>query len=275
MRHGLFVLLTLPTLIAAAPAYAQSRPSSSPLSEADVVARMMSFDRNSDGRIQKPELAERMHVLLARGDTNKDAALDGKELRTLAGAKPRLADQRVIILSGSYLFADEIEFSSRLRIEGALDDLRLGAATRERAGAVAASYAEALEEKTAAELIGALDEVLETSQLLDVVLALGDRRDRAVETINGALVVAVKAGSVTTERGKDLLRRIAGYGLSVQQQMAAEAAIERYDARIRLGEPERGELLAQLQDLLGEEERENLGAALARRPVVPADGMVR
>lgn len=274
MRHGHFVLLALFPLVAASPAYAQSRPSAAPLNDADVVARIMSFDRNSDGRIEKLELAERMHVLVARGDKDGDAVLDSRELRALATTKQPPVDQRVIIISGPYVFAEDAGLSSRLRIEGALEDLRLETGTRERATAIAASYAEALEDKTAADLILELDPVLTTDQFLDVVLALDDRRFKARETMNGALVVAVKREVVTTERGRDLLRRIGGYGLSVQQQMAAEAAVERYDSRIRLGAPERAGLLEQLKDVLGDEERENLGAALARRPVVASGSIL-
>jgi hypothetical protein len=274
MRHGHFVLLALFPLIAAPSAYAQSRSSTAPLNDADVVARIMSFDRNNDGRIEKHELVERMHVLVARGDVNGDAALDGRELRTLAKAQQPPVDHRVIIISGPYVFAEEVGQTSRLRIEGALDDLRLEAGTRTRAGAVAASYAEALDEKTVADLIAELDPLLTTDQFLDMVLALNGRGSRILETINGELVVAVKRSVVTTGRGRDLLRRIAAYGLTAQQLMAAEAAVERYDGRIRLGQAERTELLDQLKDLLSDEERENLGAALARRPLVSAGSPV-
>ena len=93
-----------------------------------------------------------------------------------------------------------------------------------------------------ADLMVELDPVLTAGQLVDVAQALDNRRGKAIETINGRLVVAVKQAVVTTERGRDLLRRIAAYGLSVEQQMAAEAAVERYDGRIRLGEAERAGL---------------------------------
>ena len=179
----------------------------------------------------------------------------------------------MVIPTGSYGFADDFGFSSRLRIDGALDDLRLEAGTRERAGTIAASYAKALDEKTVDDLVAELDPLLTNGQFLDVLLALDNRTNKAKETINGALIVAVKSEVVTTERGKEMLRRIGGYGLSVQQQMAAEAAVERFDRRVRLGEAERTELLAQLKDVLSDEERENLGAALARRPVVASGGV--
>ena len=273
MRHRHFVLLALFLLIAVPSAYAQSRSTGAATNDVDVVARLMSFDRNNDGRIEKLELAERMHGLMARGDVDGDAALDSRELKTLAGAQRPPVERRVILIGGAYAFAEDLGLSSRLRIEGAVDDLRLEATTRERARAIAASFAKALDEKTVADLIAELDPLLTNGQFLDVVLAVDGRGRQAAETINGELVVAVKRDVVKTPRGKELLRRIGGFGLSVQDQIAAEAAVERYDGRVRLGEAERTELLDQLKDLLSDEERENLGAALARRPVVSAGGV--
>ena len=240
MRHRHFVLLALFLLIAIpSSAYAQSRSTGAATNDVDVVARLMSFDRNNDGRIEKLELAERMHGLMARGDVDGDAALDSRELKTLAGAQQPPVERRVIVIGGVYGFADENELSSRRRIEGALDDLRLATATRERAKAIAASYAKALDEETVADLIAELDPLLTNGQFLDVVLAVDGRGRQAAQTINGELVVAVKRDVVKTPRGKELLRRIGGFGLSVQDQIAAEAAVERYDGRVRLGEAER------------------------------------
>src|SRR5262245_42524369 len=97
-----------------------------------LVARMMSFDRNNDGRITSDELNDRMKPLLGKGDVNGDRALDTSEIRSLTtGSAPRQV--RGFPAGGGYGFGDESSFSSRLHIEGALDDLRLSAATRERA----------------------------------------------------------------------------------------------------------------------------------------------
>jgi EF hand domain-containing protein len=66
----------------------------------DIVERIMSFDKNKDGKITKDELPERMQDLIARGDTNKDGALDQEEVKKLAAdlardpTFPGFADRR-------------------------------------------------------------------------------------------------------------------------------------------------------------------------------------
>jgi hypothetical protein len=59
---------------------------SAPIAVDDVVARMMTFDKNKDGKITKDELPERMHGLFAHGDTNKDGALDRDEITKLVSS---------------------------------------------------------------------------------------------------------------------------------------------------------------------------------------------
>jgi hypothetical protein len=50
----------------------------------DIVERIMSFDKNKDGKITKDELPERMQFLIEKGDTNKDGVLDKEEIKALA-----------------------------------------------------------------------------------------------------------------------------------------------------------------------------------------------
>jgi hypothetical protein len=54
-----------------------------------IVERIMSFDKNKDGKVTKDELPERMHDLITKGDTNKDGALDRDEIKKLAAELPR------------------------------------------------------------------------------------------------------------------------------------------------------------------------------------------
>jgi hypothetical protein len=50
----------------------------------DVVERILSFDKNGDGKVTRDELPERMQYLIEKGDTNKDGALDREEIKALA-----------------------------------------------------------------------------------------------------------------------------------------------------------------------------------------------
>jgi hypothetical protein len=50
----------------------------------DVVERIMSFDKDKDGKVTKDELPERLQYLIEKGDTNKDGALDRDEITRLA-----------------------------------------------------------------------------------------------------------------------------------------------------------------------------------------------
>jgi collagen type III alpha len=55
---------------------------------ADFIERIKGFDQNNDGKITKDEMPERMQAMIDRLDTNKDGAIDTKELAAL---KDRLA----------------------------------------------------------------------------------------------------------------------------------------------------------------------------------------
>lgn len=53
-----------------------------------VVDRLLSFDADSDHRIARDELPERMQGLVTRGDENQDGFLDSDEIRALIDAPP-------------------------------------------------------------------------------------------------------------------------------------------------------------------------------------------
>ncbi len=59
------------------------------LSVDQIVERIMSFDKNGDGKVTKEELPERMQHLIEKGDTNKDGALDKEEIKKLAAELAR------------------------------------------------------------------------------------------------------------------------------------------------------------------------------------------
>jgi hypothetical protein len=55
----------------------------------ELVARMMAFDKDKDGKLSKAELTdERLHRLFDRADTNKDGTVTKEELAALAEREP-------------------------------------------------------------------------------------------------------------------------------------------------------------------------------------------
>jgi EF hand len=276
MRHGRLVLVMLvmfgATFGVPAPIEAQT-PSTlaRTLSTDDVVARMLAFDRNDDGRLERAELNDRMHPLLARGDANGDGALDGREIRTLSHTPRPVAQPQGFPISSGYAFGDEIGLSSRSHIEGALDDLRLAGPTRERVLAIVTSYVEEVEKAAAADVLAEMDTLLPPGPFLDfkAILSRQNRSGRleSHHQVTPAGDVVVK--TVVARGGTDLARRIDAYGLPPETKPQAVAAAERYQNRVRLGvEAERSGLLERLASILSREEVADLGAALGRRPVV-------
>src|SRR5262245_35306783 len=85
-----------------------------PMNPAIVIARLMTFDRDNDGRLVKSELPERMQNLLA-GDSSGDQALDRDEILAMARpapAAPVAAAATVPGLrgggGGGYTFGDQV-----------------------------------------------------------------------------------------------------------------------------------------------------------------------
>jgi hypothetical protein len=276
MRRGLLVMLALLPFSATAWAQAQVVPPTSQLfvspdhvvmarvSPALVVNRIMSFDRNNDGRVEKGELAERMQNVLTRGDINHDGALDGFEIQKLATA-PR-AQTHGAFGSGSYGFADQSETSSRFHIEDSLEDLRLQSPRKEVALAAVAGYVDRFEEAALADLLRDMEGLLAPEQLVDFKWAVKSqlRRTPKVTSTGGANIPPANF----VVRRTDLGQLVHHYGLAPAQNQQARIAIESYKRRLRLDDTKRSELLVQVKDILSEEESGDLRAALDRRPMV-------
>ena len=230
-----------------------------------VVARLMSFDRNRDGKVAADELAERMEGLVARGDRNADGALDAAEVRTLSES-PQVLTQNFRSLSGGYGFGDSVGQSSRTHIENSIDDLRLAPQTQAEAKRIGVAFAAELESTALANLRTALLPLLKPEQTTqfeaDLNRLAGARTFRV--TSNGTHQV-ISIGMDPTF----LLRR---HQLSAEQMKTATAAIETFKADQQLDDARRSALVAQLSGLLTAEERENVSAALARRPLVKGLG---
>jgi hypothetical protein len=225
-----------------------------------VVARLMSFDRNKDGKLTVDELSERMQGLIARGDRGGDGALDAKEIRTLAVAPtPVQVDSISAIGGGGYRFGDEVGFSTRMHIEGALDDLRLATGPREQALAIATAFVDKHEKAAITELVTTLAPMLPADQLKAFTSLL-----EQMSRVNASTHVAPASRILLPLLSAQLTR----FSLSAEQLQQAKAAIEKFKERQQLAESDRTQLMAELADTLSVEERENLNAALTRRPLV-------
>lgn len=285
MRHSSVALLMLLTSSAMVAAQTPAAPRVTPAIEVhtfsfnngppglttratpdDVVTRLMSFDRDNDGKIAPSELPERMQPLVVRGDADSDGTLDAKEVRTLALAPTAPATARGF-QPGGYGFADEFgSTSTRTHIDGALDDLGLTGITRQDAGAIATAFMDALEADASANLTKELATVLTPDQLNQFRIALDQPDQNRV--------------FLTRQQGLDtriLIRgslevKIEQFGLKEGEKKEALAAVDRYRARLRLGDADRSALLEPMKDLLTDEQRDNLRAALARRPLVKSGG---
>ena len=229
-----------------------------------VVARLMSFDRNKDGKVTVDELSERMQGLIARGDRGGDGALDAAEIRNLAVAPAAIQEKSFGgALGGGYTFGDEAGFSTRMHIEGVIDDLRLAAGPREKALAIATVFVDKHEKDAITELVAAMAPLLPANELKTFTQMI-----ERTSLVN--VVVATRGGAdgKTLFFSPLLVAQLSRFSLSPDQLKQAQAAVEKFKERRQLSASDRTELLAELKDVLTAEERDNLNAALARRPLV-------
>jgi hypothetical protein len=239
-----------------------------------VVARLMTFDLDSDGRLIKSELPERMQNLLV-ADASGDQALDRDEIRALAKpASPAVVAATVPGFrggGGGYTFGDQVSLSTREHVEGALDDLRLTPNAHQQALAIVRPFMAKLEADASAELLDELEGAMSEAQLRSFRAML----DRQLSG-NGMHVITQRNGTKVNvfRLGPDLTMMINGFALPPDQTKTALAAFERFKARIRPADADRAALLAELKDVLNDEERDNFGAALQRRPLVKAGGVI-
>ena len=156
------------------PQFFKQQPLPSGLGVDDVVARLIAFDKNKDGKITKDELPERMQFLIDLGDTNKDGALDRDEIKKLATS--RATSRRRV----------GPDFAP-LGIGRIVDDLKLSGNKKDRAMAAVKAHEEKvrkLTEQARAELLGKMKEILSEDEWKDFKAAL-DRPTRGATVILG------------------------------------------------------------------------------------------
>ena len=227
-----------------------------------VVARLMSFDRNNDGKVAIEELPERMQTVLTSG-TADGQPLDREALRNLATQSRQQTIFRGLS-SGGYGFGDHGfpsgDTTSSL-IDGAIDDLRLAAPARERALAVGRTFVDTMKVDATAALLLTLTPVLSPAQLQAVRTELDRKLEKhTIETPGGGHATLIFRPNLELE-----MRRM---GLSSSQLLVAIPSLQTYEASLRLDDRRRGELLAHLRDVLSADDVADVDAALQRRPLV-------
>jgi EF hand len=152
----------------------------------DIVGRIMAFDKNKDGKVIEDELPERMHHLIALGDTNKDGALDRDEIRKLAtklaaGDAIRVDDGSGPGAAGGFGVGGGIRGGGGgpgpgpAAIKVAVEDLKLSSAKKEQAMAAVKAHEEKvrkLMEQARAELLEKMKDILSEEELKDFRAAL-------------------------------------------------------------------------------------------------------
>jgi len=236
----------------------------------EVVARLMSFDSNRDGKVAIGELSERMQGLVARGDRGGDGALDADEVRSLTRTPQFVQTAFRNLQGGGYGFGDTVGQSSRTHIENTIEDLRLAPPVNQEAKRIGAAFADEFEGTALANLKRVVAPMLTDAQLFDFASSLnrgaGTRTIRIVPndgTPTQTQTLTVAANPIA------LLRR---YQLTPEQMKIAEAAAETFKAEQQLDDARRSALVAQVSGILTDEESDNLRAALARRPLVKGLG---
>jgi hypothetical protein len=239
---------------------AQRLPSTSQVNADIVVARLMSFDRNEDGRVSSDELTERMRPVVARADTSGDGAIDAAEIRAVAAPAGRKGGS-----GANYSFGDMVGLPILTRIANAIQDLCLPAAIGEQASRIGEKYAREVEDAAFAKLREAVAPMLTETQLAEF--------EASVKSPGASLVIV---STSTPGRGPlqevvvisgvpTLLRR---YELPAQQQNAVRAAILAFNGDRQLDDARRSALMMRFEGVLSDAERDDLQAALARRPLV-------
>ena len=160
----------------------------------EIVERIMSFDKNKKGKVTREDLPERMHHLIALGDTNKDGALDRDEIRRLVTTMASTAGGFGGPGEG---FGGRVEFGGRPEgglagpgpgagdIEGVVDDLKLSGKKKDQAMAAVKAHREnvrKLMDQARGELLQKMKEILSEEELKDFRAALD--RPRGATFIN-------------------------------------------------------------------------------------------
>ena len=284
MRSGHLALLMFvsfaPAATAQTPAVLSGAPDLTTAAGPDlVVDRIMALDRSDDGRVARHELLERMQPLVDRGDLDGDGALDSREIQALAaGATAAASVSQPFPVSSRYAFGDLVGESSSSHIEDAVNDLRLAAGRSADTIAIVEAFRDEHHAAASAILLEEMEGVLTAEQMADFREVVKRQLRAGVHTFHGsgdARATFSHPNLTMIVTASDHERRVGAYSLSPARRARADAALLEYRERLRPGDAGKSALLARLADVLDENERNDLWAALQRRPLVEANAAGR
>lgn len=231
----------------------------------EVIARLMVFDRNRDGRIATDELSERMQALVGRGDSSGDGALDAREIRMLTQSPLSV---RVLFRGnqiGSYGFGDTTgTLSTRKHIENTIEDLKLASQANEKARRIGSLFADEIEGAALATLRKTLAPDFTENEVAEVETKV---------THDGVVSRTVRLAVLKDGTNTVVTLPAMSFRMQADQTKTVSAAVEAFKAETQLDDARRTELAYRLRDILNDEESENFSAALARRPLVKSTGL--
>jgi len=174
---------------------------------------------------------------------------------------------------GGYTFGDQVSLSTRTHVEDALDDLRLMPIAHQQALAIVRPFMDRLEADATAVLLKDLEGQMSSAQLGRFKLMLD--RQMSGNNMPAQIMTRPDGTRVNVFRlfGPDPAQVINSFALPPDQTKLALAAFEGFKDRIRPAGADREALLDELKNVLSDEERENFGGALQRRPLVKANTM--
>jgi hypothetical protein len=234
-----------------------------------VVARLMSFDRDGDGLVTRAELPERMYGLLE--NSWNAAGLEARDVLRIA-QQLRLSQDLPGFEPGHYGFGGDNGFDTRLHIEGAIEDLRLADARRGQAIVVARRFLDTETAEAKRQLLAAAKASLNAEQLAAFTATLDQPMLDGVLSVvvreGGPTVKAMVARSQAFRRQAALAALVNQFPLTLTAKRQLADALDRFKPHDELSGAERARLLNQMRTLLTAQERDDLRAALERRPIV-------
>jgi cytochrome c peroxidase len=233
-----------------------------------IIARVMSFDANGDGRVAAVELPLRMQEIVTRGDRNGDAALDREEVRAIASSSPVIGEGK-----GVPPVTRQIVVTVRdLRdpgVAGLIDDLKLPADRRALALAAQAKAEEDITKTLTASLETFRDEV-RTLVTEEQFAALDKGIQKHGHTVREILSYAAApcCRPQIPISAVEVDREMRALGLASNVLASVKAALDRHLERTFTLATDRSVILRRMTPALTAEELADFAASLDRHGAI-------